>query len=215
VSSSDRAAEWDAQYREARWEYLGSSRQQPRYAAIAGALAERDAPAHVLDLGCGTGLLRAHLPAARLASYTGVDFSAEATARAREAAAGAGEIPVPAIEAPVPTNETPAPVTTFVEADISTWQPSRAYDVIVFNETLYYLDRPRAVVRAHAHALAAGGVLVVSMYVPAWRRGVRWRARIEAIWWRLERDYAVLDVALPRAPGGERRWRVERLAPRG
>jgi trans-aconitate methyltransferase len=97
----------------------------------------------VLDLGCGHGQLWAVLGADAVSAYHGVDISTEAVEQARQRSAG------------------PA---TFEAADLLAWHAPTRFDVIVLNEVLYYLPDPVAAV-SHAYGmLAAGGVLVISMF---------------------------------------------------
>ena len=76
-----------------------------------------EAPAQVVDLGCGpgtlTGALKNRWPAARV---VGVDSSAEMIAAARA---------VPGIE--------------LIEADVRTWRPDQPVDVLVSNATLQWV----------------------------------------------------------------------------
>jgi trans-aconitate 2-methyltransferase len=155
-----------------------------------------EAPASVVDLGCGTGnlapLLQARWPAARL---MGVDASGEMLARAR--------------------SENPR--ATFVQADIGGWRPPAPVDVLYSNAALHWLDgHERLIARLLEEAVAPGGTLAIQMprnfaapshacIVETIERGP-WRAKLEpmlrrepvaapAVYWRmLERRAAELQV---------------------
>ncbi|MBR9972354.1 trans-aconitate 2-methyltransferase [Magnetospirillum sulfuroxidans] len=103
---------------------------------------DREAPAHVVDLGCGTGnvtrLLAARWPQARI---EGVDASAEMLAAATEQA---------------------SPI-TWRQADIGGWAPDDQVDVLFSNAALHWLDdHHRLLPRLIGH-IAPGGVLAVQM----------------------------------------------------
>ena len=103
---------------------------------------DHDAPAHVVDLGCGTGHITAML-AERWprAAVTGVDNSAEMLDVARR------DHPEPAWE----------------EGDIAAWRPPGPVDVIYSNAALHWLDDHAALFPRLASHLAPGGVLAVQM----------------------------------------------------
>ena len=100
------------------------------------------APATVVDLGCGAGnvtrLLRERWPAARI---SGVDGSAAMLERAR---AGAASI-------------------AWEHADLRSWRPPAAVDLLYSNAALHWLDDHAALFPALAAMLAPGGVLAVQM----------------------------------------------------
>jgi trans-aconitate 2-methyltransferase len=101
-----------------------------------------EAPAVVYDLGCGAGnvtrLLRARWPAARI---VGVDSSREMLDRAARA--------VPDVE--------------WVLADLATWRPDVAPDVVYSNAALHWLDGHDRLFPALLGALAPHGTLAVQM----------------------------------------------------
>jgi trans-aconitate 2-methyltransferase len=101
-----------------------------------------EAPANVLDLGCGTGNV-ARLLADRWpkAAITGVDTSQEMLEKARQAVPGA----------------------TWVEADLRSWAPSSPADLVFSNAALHWLDDHGALFPRIAAWVKPGGVLAVQM----------------------------------------------------
>ncbi len=101
-----------------------------------------DAPAHVADLGCGTGsltrLLAQRWPSARV---IGIDASETMLAQAR----------------------TEAGAVEWVPADLTTWQPEQPLDLLYSNAALHWLPDHRALFARLAGMLAPGGVLAVQM----------------------------------------------------
>jgi SAM-dependent methyltransferase len=194
---------WDREYRRGDWSYLRDASESPRYAALAGCIVMRLATgtASVLDLGCGPGILREHLPDRAIARYTGIDLSKEAVASARS-----------------PRRRGSA----FMVASIDEWQPDQQYDAIVFNEVLYYLPQPLDSMRRYEHWLKPDGSLYVSMWHPSAflrlfgpRRGKVAHARRQygRIWDKIDSRY---DVAtdLTAHHSSLQRWRIKELRPR-
>jgi SAM-dependent methyltransferase len=183
--------DWDREYL-----VSGRIRTEPsetaRYSKIAALIHQFVPVPTVLDLGCGAGFLYQALRHGRLDSYTGVDQSANAIELARGFASAS---------------------TTFIAADIRTWEPQGRYDAIVFNEVLYYLESPIAVVQRYSPYLTARGSVFVSIYHPRSRRRLPLRLRIVMIERSLDRLFTVVNVSWIRSPSGDLNWRVAVLSP--
>ena len=198
------------------WGRLRDAAEEPRYAAVRRGVEAYARDGSVLDLGCSQAVLREVLNAvrvrvpaaeldalaavpgvrsvqvsrlvtasnARAGRYTGVDASAGALARARVA---------------------DLPGTELVRADVTTFVPGSAPDVVVLNEVLYYLPRPLDVAERYARLLAPGGVLVVCCYARTWptrRLLVRLARRLELVSTeRVVTGRHAWDVAVLSAPG--------------
>ncbi len=123
-------------------QYLKFADQRTRPAADLLARIPRDAPARVIDLGCGPGnstaLLAARWPTAHL---VGLDNAPDMLATARRSH--------PAIE--------------WREADLSTWQPTERYDVVYSNAALQWVPDHERLFPRLTTMLAPDGVLAVQM----------------------------------------------------
>lgn len=101
-----------------------------------------EAPARIVDLGCGTGnatpLMRRRWPDARI---TGVDGSPDMLARAREE----------------------HPDVAWIEADVAEWTPDEAQDLVFSNAALHWLDDHDRLFPRLLGMLAPGGQLAVQM----------------------------------------------------
>lgn len=99
-------------------------------------------PAHIVDLGCGTGnvtaLLRRVWPEARV---TGVDGSAAMLERARASDAGVD----------------------WHQAEIGAWRPAAPVDLLFSNAALHWLDDHATLFPRLLGFVAPGGVLAVQM----------------------------------------------------
>ncbi|MGF6448123.1 class I SAM-dependent methyltransferase [Paraburkholderia youngii] len=129
---------------------------------IAGYCKHLKPATRVLDVGCGAGVLASWLSGASISSYFGVDLSEVAIEQARQANIDGAE---------------------FAVADA--FEPSQVFDVIVFNEMLYYLEEPEEQIRRLARCLAPGGLLIVSIWYND--DGIRTWNRLKAAFDELER----------------------------
>lgn len=127
------------------WGRLWDVGEAPRYAVVRDFCERFGGHEHaVLDVGCAQGILQCEL---RYGTYTGIDLADDAIARAQRRADDR---------------------TTFAVADAATYTPARPYDVIVFNECLYYLRDPVGVAQRYLEHLTPGGVIVISMFDRMW-----------------------------------------------
>jgi len=133
---------WDSEYRAGRWDYLGKMADLGGLVSILG-YAQFLAPASILDVGCGAGLLARKLKVLPYTSYLGVDLSAEAIAQA--------------------TAEADAR-TAFAVAAAEDFHSDRRFDLIIFSQILNYIPEPHALVARYAKALTPEGRIIVSMY---------------------------------------------------
>lgn len=112
------------------------------YSVLAGYAKELRPGGSVLDVGCGDGILRAHLHADAFSKYVGIDFP-EAVGRAAKRIDDR---------------------TSFTAADMRAYQTTERFDTIVFNESLYYVEDPIGELNRFAAFLRADGVFLVSMH---------------------------------------------------
>ena len=137
--------------------YVDGAAQVEVRNAIAASLVRSFAPGakSALDLGCGGGLLAVELARRGLTSYLGVDISETTIGYARTHIPDRIMAKTFALE--------------FAVSDLATFQPhdpAQQFDLILFNEVLYYLPVETAIeqVKRYSILLASGGVLGVSMY---------------------------------------------------
>ncbi|HJR57012.1 MAG TPA: class I SAM-dependent methyltransferase [Rhizomicrobium sp.] len=136
------AGTWDREYRDGAWDYLAGIDSVAGLAAVMGYCQHLN-PASILDAGCGEGLLAEKLRLLDYEYYLGIDLSQEAIARATQKLGSAR--------------------TEFAVADLHRFESPRRFDVIIFNQSLYYLSEPDAVLARYAAMLAPGGHFIISM----------------------------------------------------
>lgn len=173
----------DNEYARGRWDYLGGIGEMTRYAIIAG-YCKYGGSSSVLDLGCGAGVLRRWLGPPDTIDYVGVELSSVAV----EAAEGAW---------------TDAR-TSFVAADVASYVPDRKFDIIVFNEVLYYFERPDEILSRFASVLKTDGKIIVSLWSsPESRR----------VWQRSQGSVRVVDEVQVKHQSGVS-WQIRFCEPR-
>ena len=137
---------WERQYRSGGWDYLAGDDEAGHYLAIAEFYRRHLGDGSVLDIGCGTGILAAHLQRhAGMAPsrYTGIDLAQEAVVQAAASCPGGN----------------------FSRLDYSAAPAPGRYDGVIFNETLYCFDDPVAILdKSIAENMHAGSLLIISMY---------------------------------------------------
>jgi SAM-dependent methyltransferase len=141
----------ESDHRLGRWNFLEGIGQFAHNSIIAGYYARLRPHANVLDLGCGAGLMQRTLAPYHYSRYVGIDISPVAIDRA-----------LLALQTCAPCLET-----TFQVGDLE--GPIKCegspFDVIILNESLYYIDKPLQVLsRLRKEALASDGVFIISMY---------------------------------------------------
>jgi 2-polyprenyl-3-methyl-5-hydroxy-6-metoxy-1,4-benzoquinol methylase len=136
------AQTWDREYREGKWRFLREVENIGGTASILG-YCEHLNPQAILDVGCGEGLLAKKLKLLPYSSYLGLDVSREAIAQAQHLADHR---------------------TRFVVAEADAFQWDGTFDVIVFNQILYYLPDPAATTVRYRGMLAPEGRIIVSIF---------------------------------------------------
>ena len=128
----------EKRYASGRWDYLADVSEAHRYSLIIGCADLYKGPERaILDVGGGEGILQRRMAYGR---YVGVDVNAEAIRRAQPRANANTEFHV-------------APGESF--------EPSGSFDVIVFNESLYYIPKPLEVFERYRRWLKPDGIMIV------------------------------------------------------
>ena len=141
------SANWEKEFSGGNWDYLGKIPvERARNSVICGVFALQHAPSgKILDVGCGEGVLSDYLNEEQKKHYMGIDLSHEAIKIAKK------------------KRET----LSFMQADASAFVPTpgQTYDIIVFNEMLYYMNHKEILEKYSTPAyLSAGGIIVISVW---------------------------------------------------
>jgi 2-polyprenyl-3-methyl-5-hydroxy-6-metoxy-1,4-benzoquinol methylase len=137
-------AVWEKQYSGSDWEFLYSEDEVEHYKALLKQINANKSIKNVLDIGCGEGVLYDYLKRNQDVNfnYTGIDISETAIAKALQKYPGSD----------------------FKVLDYDFKKMDGQYDLIIFNEVLYYFVKPlKMILKAINENLAPGGVVIISM----------------------------------------------------
>lgn len=133
--------DWQSRIATGRDVYQSQVEEAHRYSLIVGcADFFRPGARDVLDIGCGDGILQQRI---RYDHYVGIDMSVAAIAKAQARQ---------------------APQAEFIVSAAETYDADRRFDVIVFNESLYYMPEPMRIIERVRGWLAPDGIIVVCMF---------------------------------------------------
>ncbi len=126
---------WNFQYQQGQWNHLLGEQERNK---VLGEMGRRYHPnPTILDVGCGFGNLLQHLSFQR---YLGIDFSAVALDQAPRSAN-----------------------VQFICIEAEQFQTEEKFDIVIFNEILYYLDA-LALLDKYKTFLTPSGIFLISMW---------------------------------------------------
>jgi len=173
--------QWDNEYASGKWDYLDSTPSERARSAIMGMYCRYYSPeGKILDVGCGHGTLADFLNPAQKRKYLGIDISAKAVEAAKKKGVSAKN------------------------CDFQKFDSTTKYDMVVFNEVLYYMDEKAALKRGAA-ILKKKGTVIISLYRMKNKRYDRGIWRIAS---RIFRPIDVIEVS-GIAKGRPVIWRVQ------
>jgi SAM-dependent methyltransferase len=148
------------QFSNDKWDGLWDVPELARYSVITGYTKYYCKEPRVLDLGCGEGVLQQKFSYEDYAYYLGIDFSEAAIEKAK------------CIE-----NDK----ARFELGNLNNMNIDGLFDVIIYNESLYYLNDPPGAIRAMFKNLKPGGIFIVSMHKVGDERDWLWAALDEIL----------------------------------
>lgn len=109
---------WNYKYALGKWDFM--KHEETRYQKIIEFIKTSDInKPKILDLGCGYGALNLYLKETDYSTISGVDLSCTAISQAKKQNFANS---------------------TFEVADLNQYNTNEQYDIVIFNEVLYYLD---------------------------------------------------------------------------
>jgi len=155
---------WEKRYIEGRWDLIRDIDELGHYSIVVGYTHFLKPGGNILDVGCGEGILCERLCKSHYANYLGIDLSTVAIERASS------------------KNDEK---NRFLVARVEEFRTDEKFDVIVFNECLYYMDDPVKTLQDYQSFLTSNGLFIVSM-----------SNTLESvkIWRQISKSYSVIDA---------------------
>lgn len=182
---------WDHQYRQGTWDYLNSTDEIPRYSVLGSYMKFLGRPISLLDVGCGEGLVLKFCEREWLKIYTGLDISQTALDKIK----------------------TLLPTDTLICSTLEDCSINNKFDVILFNEVLYYTSDPESQLMRFRDYLKPEGYILISTYKKSgWfsrnSRGIQnvWRLVEKCKWNKIDE---VLITNIPK----KKSWRITLIQP--
>lgn len=144
---------WNAEFAKGRWEHLARTDGDCLYPYLEKYGRDKS----ILDLGCGSGNTGTELAADAYHDYTGVDISDVAVEKAIKKAEVDGR----------------AEKNRYFQGDISSYEPTQRFDVILLRESVYYIPGPIMMSTLHRYStfLKPGGVIIVRLWTSQGKYG--------------------------------------------
>jgi len=163
---------FEYQFQKGKWDGLSHVDDLARYSIIAGYCSHFKKNASLLDVGCAQGVLQDRLIKVDFTNIVGIDFSEEGIRMAQ------------------PKSDN---ITRFEVGDMNKWKSNEMFDIIVFNESLYYADDHLAVLKRFENQLNKGGIFIISMFD---------RKNSPELWEDIETNYGILHQTKITNPHG-------------
>lgn len=156
---------WEQQYHDGTWNYLFSKEESAHYYAICKQIQKKVQAFSVFDIGCGNGALYHYLEEffGEEMKYSGIDISENAVKIATEKFKRG----------------------SFKKVDYDYSDFEGKFDIVVFNETLYYFIKPmKTIEKVFQKNLKPGGMIVISMCEDK---------KHNMIWQNINEKYSILE----------------------
>ncbi len=133
---------FDLQYENKQWDGLKGLQELAHYSVIVGYTKHFCKNCRILDLGCGEGALLEKFSNTDYSHYLAIDFSEVAIQNVKH----------------LETDKI-----QFRVGDLNSLAVGGEFDVIIYNESLYYLSNPQNAIKALFKHLRPGGIFIISM----------------------------------------------------
>ncbi len=176
---------WEQEYNKNKWDFLFSEDEKAHYDAIIAQVKSNNAAPEILDTGCGQGALYGYFTTSLGPgfNYQGIDISENAIKKASEKFPGIN----------------------FKVVDYDFEKVTGRFNIIVFNEVLYYFVKPaKTLHKAITENLSASGVVIISMYKDS-------QDKNEFIWKNIDRQYKILAQQVVKNDKGTS-WTIKTIA---
>ncbi len=177
---------WNYQYDKGLWDGLENLNELARFSVLAGYVQfmKPNNPA-ILEIGCGEGVLAQRIGGQHYGSFLGTDVADAAIERA--------------------SSRFGDDKTSFEAVDMNDFESDQTFDIIIFNEAIYYL-KPMVdkLVFQYAPLLKPDGLLIISMNTGR-------HADSDEKWEQIEKGFAVVDSTFVETD--KNGWKIKVLRP--
>ncbi len=135
--------EWEQGYEGGKWDYLNQLKELAHYSILIGYINYYKYNGAVLDVGCGEGILFDRMRSHSYSRYVGLDISQTALDHA---------------------SKKKTQNSVFIKTAIQDYKSEENFDVIIFNEVLYYFESPLQIVKHYDSFLKDDGIFIISMF---------------------------------------------------
>jgi predicted TPR repeat methyltransferase len=142
VKTKQEKGHWEDEYENGLWNRLHGSEEFARYTLVSGYIHKSGLQVSLLDIGCGEGLILKHLNLDMIGEYTGIDI---AQAALDKISPKRGQ-------------------DRYICSSLENYSPDAKWDVVLFNEVLYYTSDPVAQLKKFEGSLKKNGYYVISIY---------------------------------------------------
>jgi SAM-dependent methyltransferase len=165
---------WDKEFSGTKWDFIDNTAGDCVYPYLEKYAKKGD----ILDLGCGPGNTANELDADAYQSYTGVDISEAALAKAVKRTEANGR----------------AGKNTFANSDFLGYRTTREFDIILFRESMYHVPfgQVMPILQKFSKNLKSTGVFIVRLYAGDHRPGVI-KKRVTAKLDLIKREFDILE----------------------
>ena len=174
---------WEKQFSSGAWDYLESKDEAQHYQTIIKFFDQQKNKNSILDIGCGKGVLYKYLKengSLQGSGYMGIDLSQTAIRAAQQRFRE----------------------TNFKQLDFENNSIEKKFDVIIFNESLYYFPLPLKIIdKCFLQNLNENGVFIISMFNYPGH---------DEIWKKIEKHYHILLSEEVKNDKGEK-WKIKVL----
>lgn len=130
---------WNHKYASNNWDNLHLENE--RFNAVINMCYSVNTNPSILEIGCGEAVMFQKMKDKAITYFTGVDISDVAIERAK----------------PLEQDNI-----RFEVGDMETYEPKKSYDLIIFNESLYYSKRPELILKKIVKHLAPNGYIIIT-----------------------------------------------------
>lgn len=164
--------DWEKQYVGGEWDRLDSLKEASRYAIMGLYCNWFHKQPNVLDVGCGTGVIVNYL---KFKNFLGIDISEDAIQKANK-------------------KENCA----FLATNAEEFRTDKKFDVIIFNEVIYYFDAIK-IMKKYEEFLNPDGIFLISIWE---------NPRTKLVWDLIEFEYDCKDYIQLTHKDADNKWHV-------